>query len=186
MKYFLLTIVILLVNNAYANAQTNIEYDNKTILKTLNKYNIPSYDMLRELVIPESTLGNYPLKGKYFMTNTQDNSVKYIFVGRVNSCRTGGCSLSNNSTTDSNYEFFDYLVLFDKLKSILQVKIYNYQASHGHEITAKGWLKQFVGKDVNQSLEVNKNIDAISGATISVYAITIGIENNLRILKDLP
>ncbi len=45
---------------------------------------------------------------------------------------------------------------------------------------AKGWLKQFTGYDGSDTLEVGKNVDAISGATISVYGITLDVQMKTR------
>jgi len=82
-------------------------------------------------------------------------------------------------------EFFDYLIVFDTNLSVQQVKVYNYQATHGQEVTTKGWLKQFQGYDGSRSLTVGKSIDAISGATVSVYEITNDIQEKTRLLKQI-
>jgi Na+-translocating ferredoxin:NAD+ oxidoreductase RnfG subunit len=74
--------------------------------------------------------------------------------------------------------------LFDKTKSVTSVVVYNYEATHGQEITAKGWLKQFLGYNGSRNLVVGKNIDSISGATISVNAITADIARNTALLKS--
>jgi hypothetical protein len=106
--------------------------------------------------------------------------IKYVYIGRVNSCRTGGCSASStpvlNVQNESESEYFDYYIFFDAKPSVLKVKVFNYMASHGQEITSKGWLKQFISYDGRTSLRVGKDIDAISGATISVYAICLDVE----------
>jgi Na+-translocating ferredoxin:NAD+ oxidoreductase RnfG subunit len=104
----------------------------------------------------------------------------------VNSCRAGGCS--NPALPASGLEtseYFDYFVVFDGNLSIQQVKVYNYQATHGQEVTNKGWLKQFQGYNGERQLNVGKNIDAISGATVSVYAITNDIQEKTQLLKKI-
>ena len=42
---------------------------------------------------------------------------------------------------------------------------------------AKYWLKQFEGKYNGEQLEFNKDIDSISGATITAPSITAGIKS---------
>ncbi|MCY1634825.1 FMN-binding protein [Marinifilum sp. D737] len=74
-------------------------------------------------------------------------------------------------------DLFDYLVLFDKSMTIKKVVILVYRSSYGGEIMAKYWLKQFEGKHNGQQLEFNKDIDSISGATLSAPAITTGIKS---------
>jgi len=63
--------------------------------------------------------------------------------------------------------------------------VYNYQATHGQEVTNKGWLKQFQGYDGSRSLTVGKSIDAISGATVSVLGITNDVQEKTRLLKQI-
>jgi len=118
--------------------------------------------------------------GKYFKV---DNGNKgFTYVGRVNTCRSGGCS-DDKSSTDNFSEFFDYFILLDSEARIISVRVYNYQATHGHGITSRGWLRQFIGYQGEKSLEPGKNVDAISGATISAKAISADIQfrtQNLR------
>jgi hypothetical protein len=125
-------------------------------------------------------------KGSFYeVRGHSDHKYKYAYLGRVNSCRAGGCSVHHFPEEVQNSEYFDYFVLFDSSCTVLFVKVYNYQASHGHEITAKGWLKQFVGYNGQNSLVAGKSIDAISGATISVNVITHDIEDKTNILRQL-
>ncbi len=170
----------------FAYSQTDIDYNHKTLVKVLHKAEIQDLKTLKEVVISNSTSSILPNDGKYFEIETENTSnYKYIYVGRVNSCRAGGCSISNYLSQDLSSEYFDYFMLFDKSLRVQYVKVFNYQATHGQEITAKGWLKQFVGFDGSKELTVGKNIDAVSGATISVNAITDDISCKTKILKEL-
>jgi Na+-translocating ferredoxin:NAD+ oxidoreductase RnfG subunit len=49
-------------------------------------------------------------------------------------------------------------------------------------VGGKGWLKQFIGYDGKEKLEYGKNIDSISGATISANAITYNVQESCRYL----
>lgn len=174
-----------LLSLCFTFAQSDINYKHKTLTKALQKAGITDMSAIEEIVIPDSVLSENQIKGKYFLIKENNVSqYQYIYVGRVNSCRAGGCSISNEMPKEDNSEYFDYYILFDKNITVQTVKVFNYQATHGHEITAKGWLKQFIGHDGSESLQVDKNIDAISGATISVYAITFDIETKTEILKS--
>ncbi len=139
---------------------------------------------IEEVKLSDLDIISNHINGKYFLTNNISH-YKYIYVGRVNSCRAGGCSISNDIPEDGNSEYFDYYILFDANKTVQTVKVFNYQATHGHETTAKGWLKQFIGYNGSLQLQVNKNIDAISGATISVYAITADVEMKTILMKKI-
>ena len=49
----------------------------------------------------------------------------------------------------------------------------------------KGWLNQFIGYDGTKTLRVGKEIDSISGATISAYGITTDIQQKTFYLQSL-
>ncbi len=123
------------------------------------------------------------LNEKYFKIKNNLLLIGYTYIGRVKTCRTAFCSASYNNLKKDSQEFFDYFILFDTSAKIIAVNIYNYQASHGQEITIKSWLNQFIGYDGSSELNVGKNIDAISGATISVNSITNDISNKTKMLK---
>ncbi|MCF8392078.1 MAG: FMN-binding protein, partial [Bacteroidales bacterium] len=80
-------------------------------------------------------------------------------------------------------EYFDYFILFDAAKTVELVRVFNYQASHGQEVTAPGWLRQFVGYGGQEGLVVGREIDAISGATISADGITMDLQKRCRDIR---
>lgn len=169
----------------FSYGQSDVNYKHKTLLKALYKAGITDMSSVEEITLSDSFYMHNRINGKYFLI--EGNGVtknQYIYIGRVNSCRANGCSVSNESPKNEKSEYFDYYILFDKNKTVQSVKVFNYQATHGHEITAKGWLKQFVGHNGSEPLRVDKNIDAISGATISVYAITYDVEMKIDILLN--
>lgn len=110
--------------------------------------------------------------------------VAYTYVGRVLTCRSEGCTNNRNAAALENAEFFDYFILFDSTAHILLVSVFNYEASHGHEVTTKSWLKQFAGYNGDDELVVGKNVDAISGATTSVNNITNDLAFQTGVLKQ--
>ncbi|RKE04216.1 FMN-binding protein [Marinifilum flexuosum] len=85
--------------------------------------------------------------------------------------------LAGFASSKGKNDLFDYLVLFDKSMTIKKVVILVYRSSYGGEIMAKYWLKQFEGKYNGEQLEFNKDIDSISGATITAPSITAGIKS---------
>ncbi|KAB7531318.1 FMN-binding protein [Flagellimonas olearia] len=82
---------------------------------------------------------------------------------------------------------FDYLVLFDDAVKVINTKVLVYREEYGGEIGSKRWLKQFLGKTGGDRVSPESNIDAISGATISVNSMTRSMDNLLQtigILQD--
>jgi transcriptional regulator of nitric oxide reductase len=67
----------------------------------------------------------------------------------------------------------------DRLKD---VDILMYREPRGGEVAYDAWRKQFRGKTASDSVRVGKGIRSISGATISVHAVTAGVR---RMLADL-
>jgi Na+-translocating ferredoxin:NAD+ oxidoreductase RnfG subunit len=82
-------------------------------------------------------------------------------------------------------DFFDYFILYDENLVINKVQILQYQSSHGEMISSPGWLKQFKGYSKSKSLEVGKQVDAISGATISVNNLTWDIKQKTLLLSEI-
>lgn len=167
-------------------AQKPVDYQPKSLLKTLQAEGIDLM-CLKEISIADSNISHKSFQGKFFqITRENTYNYEYIYIGRVNSCRAGGCSISGHEENpEDKLEFFDYYIVFDSNKTVRLVKVFNYEATHGQEITSKGWLRQFIGYNGDEPLQVEKNIDAISGATISVYAITFDIEMKTEILKNI-
>ena len=89
------------------------------------------------------------------------------------------------SKAPSKTDEFDYLVLFDNDFIIKKAKVLIYREDYGSEIGSKRWLKQFIGKKNGEKLKYEKDIIAISGATISANSMTVAINNLLESLAIL-
>jgi Na+-translocating ferredoxin:NAD+ oxidoreductase RnfG subunit len=82
---------------------------------------------------------------------------------------------------------FTYVIFFEMDLSVKLVRVVEYGEDHGAEITNSRWLRQFVGKTPVDHLMFKKNIDAISGATISGQSITESINvmlQNVKLLRE--
>ena len=87
----------------------------------------------------------------------------------------------------SKTDQFDYLIILDKNLIIKKTKILVYREDYGGEIGSKRWLKQFSGKSSKDQLKYNKDIIAISGATISALSMTQAVNlflSDLAILQQ--
>lgn len=178
-----LILICFLPFNLSLLAKNVVDYQNKRLLSHLKKNGVSEFSSLKEINNLPETISKY---GKFYKVdkNVGNEKVRFVFVGRVNSCRTGGCD-EKMSEENLESEYFDYFIFFDESKSVRLVEVFNYQATHGYEVTARGWLKQFVGFSGNDTLIVNKDIDGITGATISVYAITLDVQEKTKILKSM-
>ncbi|WP_027136863.1 FMN-binding protein [Gaetbulibacter saemankumensis] len=89
------------------------------------------------------------------------------------------------SQAPSKTALFDYLVLLDTDLVVKKSKVLVYREEYGGEIGSARWLKQFIGKNQDDSLKYGENIMAISGATISVRSMTNAMNDLLQSLKVL-
>lgn len=88
------------------------------------------------------------------------------------------------ASSEGKNEYFDYMVLFSDKMKIKKVVVLMYRSSYGGEIMSKSWLKQFIGKVKGEEMEFGKDIDGISGATISAPSITKGIKAVSLLMND--
>ncbi len=75
-----------------------------------------------------------------------------------------------------------FLVAIDPADRLKDVDILVYREPYGGEVAYEPWRRQFRGKTASDSLRVGKEIRSISGATISVHAVTLGVK---LLLADL-
>lgn len=80
---------------------------------------------------------------------------------------------------------FDYLVIFDEQLKVVTSKVLVYREEYGGEIGSSRWLRQFNGLSGNDRVSPKTNIDAISGATISVRSMTRSMDNLLQTVGKL-
>lgn len=182
MKLTFITIIALCLLLALtSNKPVEIDFNPKRLKTEIERqFKQPEYHK-QEIKADEPGFIN----GKFFSLNHHQLIFGYLYIGRVNSCRANGCSFSGTFNRDDTSEYFDYFILFHPDRTVAGVFVFNYAATHGQEITSKGWLKQFIGYDGHKDLSVGKNIDAISGATISVFGITEDIRQKTLLLESI-
>lgn len=78
-----------------------------------------------------------------------------------------------------------FIVIFDLNGKIQSVEIIKYREQYGGQVTEKRWLKQFSNRDSFSNYEVGNEISSISGATISVNSITIGVKKLTLLYNEI-
>lgn len=76
-----------------------------------------------------------------------------------------------------------FLVATDPDDRLKDVDILAYREAYGGEVAYESWRRQFRGRAATDSLRVGREIRSISGATISVNAVTLGVRQALRDLS---
>lgn len=115
------------------------------------------------------------------------SSVNHPFVGdRTWRTHDGGWFIVDEVV--GKHEMITYALAIRPDGSIGGIEILQYVESYGYEVAHASWRNQFTGKSVNDSLKLNKDIENISGATLSCKHITDGVKRLLIfhqvVLKD--
>lgn len=101
-----------------------------------------------------------------YLINTPEGNEGYLFSTRAK----------------GRYEYFDYLVIFSNLLKVQRVVITQYRSDHGGGICSGGWLKQFEGYG-GGILTLGKDIDGVSGGTISATSLVNDMQRCHRLLN---
>ena len=69
-----------------------------------------------------------------------------------------------------------FLVILNMNGNIINTNVIKYREAYGGEVGNTGWLQQFYTRNNNSRYKIGKDIDGISGATISVKSMTKGLQ----------
>lgn len=139
----------------------------KRLHKSLDQYFEKEDYNKTELLVEDSIL--YETNSFFYhVENSSKTQNAYMVITIANGCKLGGCDVEHEQ--DEEFEQFYVLSLYTGDSKLVILKIIDYPSEHGYEVTSKWWLKQFI-KHQGESYEYSKNIDAISGATISVKSM---------------
>ena len=69
-----------------------------------------------------------------------------------------------------------FMVILNIDGDIINANVIKYREAYGSEVGNKGWLQQFFNLNNNSGYNIGKEIDGISGATISVKSMSKGIQ----------
>ena len=84
----------------------------------------------------------------------------------------------------SKYNNFDFFVILNLNFKIEYLEVIKYRENWGYEISNKKWLRQF-SKLTDSMLGSKNQVQAISGATISVHSLCSYIDFILEDLKNI-
>ncbi len=109
--------------------------------------------------------------GELYAIKHANETQAYLLLSEVAACNLGGCHKFEKNDDHNSSEFFDLLVLLDEDLVIKHLNVLEYFSDYGYEITSSNYLKQFIGKNVCSFTQDTDDVDIISGATISSYAL---------------
>ena len=156
-----ITILFLLLNLGVSDSPLLNKYE-KQIGKVIDKSFGADLDKLDQIEFN---------RGELYRFDLSNNDNGYFLLAEVAACRLGGCSSYEKLNDDLSAEYFDLLLILDANKKIIKIAILDYFSEFGYEITSKKYLRKFEGKEVCMFSNETDGIDAISGATISSFAL---------------
>ena len=77
------------------------------------------------------------------------------------------------------HEFITYAAALDEKGAVKDVEILEYNEAYGGQVREARWLAQFIGKTDDAHLKLGKDVNNISGATLSSKHMTDGIRRLL-------
>jgi Na+-translocating ferredoxin:NAD+ oxidoreductase RnfG subunit len=80
-------------------------------------------------------------------------------------------------------ELMDFAVALDTAGKVQRVLLTAYRENIGGEVGSKRFMEQFKGKTAGSPLQLNRDIDGISGASLSSRAITVGVRKAVAFWK---
>lgn len=111
------------------------------------------------------------------------SSVSHPFAShRIWRTSTGGWFIVDEVV--GKHEMITYALGISQDGVVKQIEILEYRESYGYEVAQDSWRSQFVGKDAVSTLKLNKDIQNISGATLSAKHLTDGVKR-LLVMHDL-
>lgn len=78
------------------------------------------------------------------------------------------------------HEFITYATAIGADGRVRGVEIMEYRETFGGDVRKQEWLRQFTGKGSGDSLKLNKDVQNISGATLSSAHVTNGVRRVLQ------
>ncbi len=144
----------------------------KKVKKEVHKvFNVENFE-LKSVLVSKEVNNKLPTKitsDNFYSLYVNETLLGYAFIDKAS----------------SKTAKFDYLVIFNEKVEIVSSKVLIYREEYGGEIGSNRWLKQFIGKTGKDRVNMNTNIDAISGATISVRSMTNAMDNLLQTIGIL-
>jgi len=174
LKYYIKLAVNLMIVCAVAAAALSLTYSltKKAIAEQAKQRQIDA----NKAVMPEAT-------GFASIKKPKTGNVATIYEAKKDDAKLGYVVLVNARGYGGTIEM---VVGVDLAGKVTNISIISQRETPGlgDGIVAPKWNLQFKGKTVDDKLEVNKDIDSLTGATISSKAVTAGVKEALKELQQ--
>jgi len=144
-----------------------------------------SIEQAQKILLPNKQLNKMPM---IISDDLQEkmraaSSIRHPFQGdRIWKSTDGGWFIVDEVV--GKHEMITYAVGLSPSGNITGIEILEYVESYGYEVAEAKWRKQFVGKNANDPIKLNQDIQNIGGATLSCKHITDGVKR-VSVLYEL-
>ncbi|MBL4601868.1 MAG: FMN-binding protein [Emcibacteraceae bacterium] len=147
-------------------------------------------ELAKNIIWGDISMSPFPVT----MTKSQMKEIKKqskvrVRSDKINAWKVDGGGWFILDQVIGKHENIDIAVGIDATGGITGIEILEYRETYGYEVANPKWRKQFTGKNASVRLRLGKEVQNISGATLSCRHITDGI-NRLtqtweQVLKNL-
>ena len=144
-----------------------------------------SIEQAQKILMPHKQLSKMPM---IITDDLQEkmrtaSSIRHPFQGdQIWKTNDGGWFIVDEVV--GKHEMITYAVGLSSSGTITGIEILEYVESYGYEVAEAQWRKQFVGKNANDPIKLNQDIQNIGGATLSCKHITDGVKR-VAVLYEL-
>jgi Na+-translocating ferredoxin:NAD+ oxidoreductase RnfG subunit len=144
-----------------------------------------SIEQAQKILMPHKQLSKMPM---IITDDLQEkmrsaSSIRHPFQGdQIWKTSDGGWFIVDEVV--GKHEMITYAVGLSPSGTITGIEILEYVESYGYEVAEAQWRKQFVGKNANDPIKLNQDIQNIGGATLSCKHITDGVKR-VAVLYEL-
>ncbi len=82
------------------------------------------------------------------------------------------------------HEYIDFATFFDRNGKVTRAEVVAYREPYGEAIRSKRFRKQFVGRQASSGFRPGRDIDVITGATLSARAMAKAVRRASVLLDD--
>lgn len=166
LKSFWLIVFLCVSNLAIAKQYLSIADAQKTIFASADEFKQVKITLNSEqekLIKKASSTGTPLPTEKVYQVFEQGKPVGWFLIDEVY----------------GKHEFITYAVGINLDGTVRMIDILDYRETYGYQVRDASWRQQFVGKTMGNLLKVGKDIDNISGATLSCKHMADGVKRVL-------
>jgi uncharacterized protein with FMN-binding domain len=140
------------------------------------------------VAVPAALVITVPAKATVYLTTEQAQQAIFPGATFTSAGRPGVWRVSSGGylvvdRVVGKHEYITYAVGINPNGTVKQIEILQYNESYGYEVRNAAWRAQFVGKNAASTLQLNSDINNISGATLSSKHITDSVKRVLNMYE---